>query len=104
MSAFPLHWPTTYFNSPLSVIICTFIHLKTILNVQKNTKQANKENEETTCSANKTDVISVVSMKGAETIEENNKLAGVAKLVAWYVNPLIYVLFSVIYFIIGLAY
>ena len=36
--------------------------------------------------------------------EKTNKLAVVARVIAWYINPAIYVLFSVVYFIIGPYY
>ena len=48
-----------------------------------------------------------MSMKQTETNdnpEKNNQMAVVAKVIAWYINPVIYVVFSVLYFIIGIYY
>ena len=39
-----------------------------------------------------------------ENAEKKNQVAVVAKLFAWYINPVIYVLFSVLYFISGIYY
>ena len=39
-----------------------------------------------------------------EKPENKNKLAVVARVIAWYINPAVYVLFSVLYFIIGPYY
>ena len=46
-------------------------------------------------------------IEGTETNvnpEKKNKLAVVARVIAWYINPAVYVLFSVVYFIIGPYY
>ena len=39
-----------------------------------------------------------------EKPENDKKLVVVTKLIAWYINPAIYVVFSVLYFIIGPYY
>ena len=39
-----------------------------------------------------------------ENPEKKNKLAVVARVIALYINPAVYVLFSVVYFIIGPYY
>ena len=65
------------------------------------------EEEEPKLPLNKTNVISVMSMKETETKEnpeKKNQIVVVARVFAWYINPVIYVLFSVLYFIIGIYY
>ena len=57
--------------------------------------------------SSQTNVISVMPMKGTDTNEnpeKKNQMAVVARIFAWYINPVIYVVFSVLYFIIGLYY
>ena len=71
---------------------------------QTNTKQPKKENEEAKCLLTKTNVISVMPNLGTEKPEEKSKPAVVAGVIAWYINPAIYVVFSVVYFIIGPYY
>ena len=66
-----------------------------------------KEKEELKFSLTETNVISVMPIKGNEMTEKpnkKNKLAVAAKVIAWYINPAVYVVFSVLYFIIGPFY
>ena len=80
-----------------------YFFLRFIIIFQTNTKKK----EEPKFSLSKPNVISVMPMKGTETTEKpekTNQMAVVARVFAWYINPVIYVVFSVLYFIIGLYY
>ena len=76
-----------------------------------NQSREDKENLEqittTKFPLTKTNVISVMPMNEAEAQEKPRKgcnLAHVVKALALYINPAIYVVFSVVYFIIGILY
>ena len=91
----------------MKLIISTFRDFEFITIFQKNSTQQKKENEESKSALNKTNVITVMPTKRTQTnekLEKSNKLAVIAKLFAWYINPVIYVLFSVLYFLIGPYY
>ena len=93
----------------VSVIVRSFIYLIAIIcqtNTDKtqNKREQKRENGEATFALTKTSVINVMPTKETETTqnpEKENKLAVVARVIAWYINPAVYVLFSVLYFIIG---
>ena len=83
-----------------------FVFLLIVLFLFRQTqkKQTKKENEEPKFLLTKTNVISVMPIeetKMTENPEKKNKIAVVARKIAWYINPAIYVLFSVVYFIVG---
>ena len=90
-----------------SIQVITLVFLRFIIVFQTNTEQPEKEKNEPKLALCKTNVISVLPMKETETNEKpekKNQMAVVAKVFAWYINPVIYVVFSVLYFIIGLYY
>ena len=78
-----------------------------IIIFQTNSKQPKKVNEDSKFPLPKTNVISVMPIERTETTEKpekKNKLSVVARVIAWYINPAIYVLFSVVYFMFGPYY
>ena len=74
---------------------------------QINTKPQKKENDEPKLLWTTTEVISACLKERTQKTKNSkkiNKVAVVAKVIACYINPIIYVVFSVLYFIVGIFY